>query len=245
MVARPGALSPNNDQPPPPAVAASHLRKVFTDVSSLRSHVALADVSLTVRGGEVFGLLGPNGAGKSTLVSVVIGAAAPTEGECRVLGEDVASCRALFDGSVSFCGQSDALWPHMTVREHIMLFLALKNIRSEGVETVLSEFGIAPHGDKTVATCSGGTRRKLSVALAMMGGDADVGVGSVGAKLVVLDEPTSGVDPETRRFIWDRVRGRAGGRSVILSTHSMEEAEELCSTIGVKGGAWLLSQRRS
>lgn len=144
--------------------------KVFEDFSNLRRFVAIRDVNFQICEGDVFGLLGPNGAGKTTLMSALMGQVDLSEGSCSIFGEDVRTSPRLLDGSVSFCGQQDALFPEMTVRDHINLFLALRRIKSQTADDVLRAFGLARHSERLAAVCSGGTKRKLSAAIAMMGG---------------------------------------------------------------------------
>lgn len=188
---------------------------------------AVRGVSMRVLGGECFGLLGPNGAGKTTAMSVMIGdIRPPTAGRVRVLGMDPVTQLRAISKRMGYCPQFDALWPHNTGRDHLMFYARLKGVASPHawVDVWLRYIGLAEHGDKVSKTYSGGMRRKLVLANAMVGGP----------DTLFLDEPSTGVDAGGKRRLWSIVRQRLDGQTVVLTTHSMEEADALCDRVAVQ-----------
>lgn len=191
---------------------------------------ALKGVSFGVRKGEIFGLLGPNGAGKSTTLSILCGMLSPTRGDAyignslRVSADPLAIRRSL-----SVCFQQNVLFDDLTVWEHLELVCALKE--SMGIKTVaketwvnkLSQFGLEEKQLALSKTLSGGQKRKLSLVLALLDS----------ARVVLLDEPTAGMDMKARLDTWDALKRAVRHRAVILTTHSMHEAEALCENIGI------------
>ncbi|XP_042234666.1 cholesterol transporter ABCA5-like [Homarus americanus] len=191
--------------------------------------VALKSVSLKVKAGEVFGLLGPNGAGKTTCLRVMTA----EKEKVQICGEDVSSSISSAFAAMGYCPQHDALWRNLTVAEHIEVFAEIRGVHKDQVkpliDTYLQGLEIEEHRKKMVKACSGGTKRKLSYILSMLGCP----------QVVLLDEPSTGMDPQSKRFLWNSILASfKGDRSAILTTHSMEEADALCSRIGilVKGG---------
>ncbi len=197
---------------------------------------AVKGVSLAIPNGECFGLLGINGAGKSSTLSILSGEFPPTEGQAWLGGlnllTDIHQCRR----KIGYCPQFDALFELLTAREHLYLYARIKGILekdlSHVVENKLNEMGLVEYADKPAGTYSGGNKRKLSVAIAMIGEPS----------IVFLDEPSTGMDPVARRFMWDVITDIVTKRekcSVILTTHSMEECEALCTRIGIMVGGVL------
>ncbi|KAK3930971.1 ATP-binding cassette sub-family A member 12 [Frankliniella fusca] len=193
---------------------------------------AVDGVSFGVTAGECFGLLGLNGAGKTSIFKMLTGDTSISGGDALVAG---ASVRTDMDGVrrlVGYCPQFDALVPLLTVREHLDLYCSLRGIpsarRQAAVDRALRRLNLGFYQDKQAKSLSGGNKRKLSTAIALVGDPA----------LLYMDEPTTSMDPAARRFLWDCVRGVvASGRSVVLTSHSMEECQALCGklTIMVNG----------
>ncbi|CAG9126342.1 unnamed protein product [Plutella xylostella] len=193
----------------------------------------LARLSLAVEGGEVFGLLGHNGAGKTTTMKIITAEEQPTRGEVILGGESVSGAQSSAFELLGYCPQHDALWKNVTIREHLECYAAIRGVSKSDapriVEAYLNGLQIMEHANKNAEECSGGTRRKLSFALAMVGNP----------RVVLLDEPSTGMDPRSKRFLWDTILASfQGKKGAILTTHSMEEADALCSRVGimVKGG---------
>eukprot|EP00048_Salpingoeca_helianthica_P024859 m.35933 g.35933 ORF g.35933 m.35933 type:complete len:1599 (-) comp9627_c1_seq2:26-4822(-) len=188
---------------------------------------AVKGVSFGVRRGEVLGLLGPNGAGKTTTLSVLTGDLAPTHGRVAVAGVTInekVTSGSLLEG---FCPQHHALWPLATVEEHLSLLTTLRGIsKAEGRRVVLAyadQLQMRPHLATRAERLSGGTKRKLNVALALLAGHY----------ALLLDEPSSGMDPRARRGLWGALQACSGSRAIVLSTHAMDEADAVCNTIAM------------
>lgn len=191
---------------------------------------AVKGVSLGIPMGQCFGLLGVNGAGKSSLLNILSGEFAPTSGDAFIAGmslvSDVDKCRKL----IGFCPQFDALYDLLTGREHLKFYAAIKGITPDSIDEVvnvkLKEMGLIEYADRATGGYSGGNKRKLSVAMAMIGDPT----------IVFLDEPSTGMDPMARRFMWRVISDVVTKReqcSLILTTHSMEECEALCTRIAI------------
>ncbi|CAG9795500.1 unnamed protein product [Diatraea saccharalis] len=184
-------------------------------------HRALHNVSLEVHKGEITVLLGHNGAGKTTLMNIITGMLSATQGKVFVNGADVTSQRSTVRQHLGLCPQHNLFFPDLTVLEHVMFFTLLKGgtfaktrISSE---SLLDKLGILDKKNSMSSELSGGMKRRLQLACALAG-SADV---------LILDEPTSGLDVETRRELWDLLLALRGTRTVLLSTHFMEEADAL------------------
>lgn len=190
--------------------------------------VAVKSLSLAVDAGEVFGLLGHNGAGKTTTMKIITAEEAPTRGCVQIGGESITSNMNSAFQLLGYCPQHDALWKNITVREHLECYASIRGVPYNDISRIvnlyLSGLQIHEHSDKQTQQCSGGTRRKLSFAMAMVGNP----------KVVLLDEPSTGMDPRSKRFLWDTILASfQGSRGAILTTHSMEEADALCSRVGI------------
>ena len=194
---------------------------------------AVKGVSLGIPNGECFGLLGINGAGKTTTLSMLSGEFQPTSGDASLGGvnllTEVHKCRR----KIGFCPQFDALFELLTAREHLELYARIKGIYEADIPAVvngkIAEMGLTEYADRAAGTYSGGNKRKLSVAIAMIGEPS----------IVFLDEPSTGMDPVARRFMWEVISDIVTKRekcSLILTTHSMEECEALCTRIGIMVG---------
>jgi len=196
---------------------------------------AVDGLSLEVRTGEVFGLLGPNGAGKTTTVSILTGLLVPDEGTVNLLGLG-SPTRPEVRARLGLAPQALALYDGLTGEENVALFGRLFGLEGERlrerVKAALDFVGLRDRGKDAVAAYSGGMKRRLNLAVALVH-DPD---------LVVLDEPTVGVDPQSRNLILENIRAlRAAGKTVVYTTHYMEEAERLCDRVGILDHGRLLA----
>ncbi|OZD74852.1 ABC transporter ATP-binding protein [Rhodococcus sp. 05-339-2] len=195
---------------------AVELRNVTKTYGSVR---AVDGLSLSIESGEVVAFLGPNGAGKTTTIDMMLGLATPTTGSVSVFGGTPAD--AIAQGRISAVMQTGGLLRDLTVRETVELTSALF-ARTRSVKEVLTRAGIADIGDRRVAKCSGGQQQRLRFALALLP-DPD---------LLVLDEPTTGMDVEGRRDFWNAIRQDAStGRTVLFATHYLDEADAYADRI--------------
>lgn len=182
--------------------------------------------------GECLGLLGVNGAGKTTVFRILIGDTRRSSGQAWIFGKTLNDNWQRIYTTIGYCPQVDEMPPNMTIRELLTMFSLLRGVPRDMVApncvmTSIS-FGFYEHIDKRIRNLSGGMRRKLSAAIAMVGD----------AQLLLLDEPSTGMDPLGRRSLWNAlVRSRKAGRSIVLTSHNMEECEALCTkaTIMVNG----------
>ena len=185
--------------------------------------VAVDGIDFDVAPGEIFGLLGPNGAGKTTTVEILEGLLSPDGGQATVLGVDVAKGADELKPRIGISLQTAAMYPKLTVVEIIDLFRSFYD-RSRPTEELIELLGLGERRKARTAELSGGQRQRLAVALALVNDP----------ELVFLDEPTTGLDPAARRALWDIVSDlKKAGRSVLLTTHYMEEAEILCDRIAI------------
>jgi ABC-2 type transport system ATP-binding protein len=193
---------------------------------------AVDGLSLEVAEGEVYGLLGENGAGKSTTVEILEGHRRRTSGEVRVLGQDPARAGRDFRDRIGIVLQASGVEHELTVREAIELYgSCYRTPRPLG--EVLELVGLQEQRDRRVGHLSGGQRRRLDLALGIVGDPA----------VLFLDEPTTGFDPAARRQAWDVIRGLcAGGTTVLLTTHYLDEAEQLAARVGVLAAGRLVAE---
>jgi len=189
---------------------------------------AVIDVNFGVRNHECFGLLGPNGAGKSTTLNTVTSTIPQTTGKICFNGVETHIAR-LGDISMGYCPQNDLLWKELSLREHIELFLRIRGYNTEESREYASKYidiiGVEEHQNKRADDLSGGTKRKLSLLIAICGYP----------KQILLDEPSAGMDPSTRRLVWNIIKKtkNMNDSAVIMTTHSMEEAEFLCDRLAI------------
>ncbi|XP_072520888.1 ATP-binding cassette sub-family A member 2 isoform X2 [Salminus brasiliensis] len=190
--------------------------------------LAVDRLCLGVRPGECFGLLGVNGAGKTTTFKMLTGDESTTGGEAFIGGHSILRELLRVQQSIGYCPQFDALFEDLTAREHLELYTRLRGIPWKDEERVvqwaLEKLELSKYADKPAGTYSGGNKRKLSTAIALIGYPS----------LIFLDEPTTGMDPKARRFLWNLILDIIKtGRSVVLTSHSMEECEALCTRLGI------------
>jgi ABC-2 type transport system ATP-binding protein len=201
-------------------VVVTNLRKTYG------ATVAVADVSLTVRPGEIFGILGPNGAGKTTTVESIAGLRTPDGGSVRVAGLDPHTSRSEITSLIGVQLQSSELPDKIKAREALELYASFYPAPRDPAE-LLAELGLTKVQNTAFGKLSGGQKQRLSIALALIGNP----------KVAILDELTTGLDPQARRDTWELVRKvRDSGVTIILVTHFMEEAEHLCDRIAVIDG---------
>ncbi|HEY6016159.1 MAG TPA: ABC transporter ATP-binding protein [Gaiellaceae bacterium] len=199
------------------AVRVRELRKSYGALEAVRG------IDFEIAAGEVFGLLGPNGAGKTTTVEILEGYRRRSGGEVEVLGEDPEKAGAAFRERVGVVLQSSSLYPNLTAREHLRVFAGYY-AKPRDVDEVVALVGLTEKADARVRTLSGGQKRRLDLGLALVG-DPD---------LIFLDEPTTGFDPAARRTAWETVRGlRRLGKTILLTTHYLDEAEQLADRVAV------------
>jgi ABC-2 type transport system ATP-binding protein len=199
------------------AIAVRGLRKSYGELEAVRG------VDFEIEQGEVFGLLGPNGAGKTTTVEILEGYRRRDAGEVTVLGHDPQSPGPDFRQRIGVVLQQSELWPNITVRETHKIFAGYYE-RPRDVDEVIELVGLTGKRDARVKTLSGGQKRRLDLGLALVG-DPD---------LVFLDEPTTGFDPAARRAAWEMIRSLRGlGKTVLLTTHYLDEAEQLADRVAV------------
>lgn len=204
------------------AISVEHLEKKYQDVT------ALDDLNLQVNKGELFGLLGPNGAGKTTTLNILCGLLKPTSGAATVCGYDVQKDSAKIKELIGVCIQETAIYPFLTGEENIDLFGNLQLMNKNTLKTrkglLLQKMGLAEDAKRKADKYSGGMKRRLSLILALIH-DPEV---------AFLDEPTVAMDPQSRHAVWDFVRDlKIQGKTIVLTTHYMEEAEELCDRVGI------------
>src|SRR3954471_21776609 len=201
----------------PPALRVAGLRKRFGDV------VAVDGLDLTVASGECFGLLGPNGAGKTTTIEICEGLTEPDEGTVEVLGRSWDSDDHGLRERLGIQLQETQLADKLTVEETVNLFRSFY-ARGRSVDEVIDLVQLGEKRDARVGKLSGGQKQRLALACAMVGDP----------ELIFLDEPTTGLDPQSRRQLWDLIiELRASGRSIVLTTHYMDEAERLCDRVAI------------
>jgi len=206
----------------PPAIAINDLTRRFDSV------LAVDELSLDVQAGEVFGLLGPNGAGKTTTIKMLITLLPPTSGTASVAGHDIRRDQRLVRRSIGYVPQLLSSDGALTARENLMTTARLYHLpareRQARIESALVFTGLEAAADRLVRTFSGGMVRRLEIAQAMLHRP----------EVLFLDEPTVGLDPTARKAVWGHIRGlrEAAGTTILLTTHYMDEAAELCSRVG-------------
>uniref|UniRef100_A0A8C3VQV1 ABC transporter domain-containing protein n=1 Tax=Catagonus wagneri TaxID=51154 RepID=A0A8C3VQV1_9CETA len=202
-----------------------HLYKEFTLQNM--TVPAVQDLTMNMYEGQITVLLGHNGAGKTTTLSILTGFYRPTNGKVYIGGYDISKDMLQVRKSLGLCPQDDILFSDLTVSEHLYFYCVIKGVppetRLKEIDTMLTAFGLLEKRDALSKSLSGGMKRKLSIIIALIGG----------SKVVILDEPTSGMDPVSRRFTWDVLRQRKRDRTILLTTHRMDEADCLGGRIAI------------
>lgn len=204
------------------AISVSNLNKTYKNGKK-----ALNDLNLTVKSGEIFSLLGPNGAGKSTLINILTTFLQPTSGEVKILGRDLSTGHHFLRTQIACVAQKVSIDDHLTLSENMLFQGRLYKLDAAAVrkrmDALVAAFGLENYRKYRVAVYSGGVRRRLDIAMSMMSYP----------KILFLDEPTVGLDVESRKAMWDVVRRiqKDFGTTVFLTTHYLEEADLLSDTI--------------
>ncbi|MGC5310195.1 ABC transporter ATP-binding protein [Micromonospora zamorensis] len=214
------SIPPTTDQVEPPVIHVRGLEKSFKQLNVLRG------VDIDVARGSIFALLGSNGAGKTTVVKILSTLLKADAGTARVNGFNVAAQAAEVRESISLTGQFAAVDEVLTGRENLVLVARLRHRPAPGTvaDDLLRRFSLTEAGDRRVATYSGGMRRRLDIAMSLIGNPP----------VIFLDEPTTGLDPEARIEVWQAVKELAkGGTTVLLTTQYLDEAEHLADRIAI------------
>jgi ABC-2 type transport system ATP-binding protein len=204
------------------AITIDNLTVKFEDV------IAVDELTLNVEKGELYGLLGPNGAGKTTTINVLCGLLTPTNGSVKVGNYDVQKEPEKVKELIGFCPQDTAVYPYLTGRENIELFGNLHLMKKEklkkNTEDFLEKMGLTQDSSRRVGKYSGGMRRRINLIMGLVHDP----------EIAFLDEPTVAMDPQSRHSVWDFIKElKKKSKTVILTTHYMEEAEELCDRVGI------------
>lgn len=197
------------------AVKIENVKKSYKDTKALKG------VSAEIKSGELYGLLGLNGAGKTTLISVIAGLIKADEGDITVDGKSVKTDSDEVKRIIAVSPQETAVAPNLTVKENLEFFAKLYGKPKDRAIIAMQEFGLTEVANKRAKTLSGGYARRLSVAAAVI----------TEPKLLILDEPTLGLDVIARRELWKLINARKGKTTIILTTHYLEEVEALCDRI--------------
>ncbi|KAL1210258.1 ABC transporter A family member 3 [Cardamine amara subsp. amara] len=211
------------------AIVCDNLKKVYPGRDGNPPKKAVRGLSLAVPSGECFGMLGPNGAGKTSFINMMTGLQKPTSGTGLVHGLDICNDMDKVYTSMGVCPQHDLLWETLTGRDHLLFYGRLKNLKgsdlNQAVEESLKSVNLFHGGvaDKPAGKYSGGMKRRLSVAISLIGSP----------KVVYMDEPSTGLDPASRMNLWTVIKRAKKNSAIILTTHSMEEAEFLCDRLGI------------
>lgn len=208
-----------------PVVETRDLNKSFGPVHAVK------DLNLIVPKGQIYGLLGPNGSGKTTLMRLLVGLSKEDSGEAHVLGRKMPNTEVLDE--IGYMTQAEALYSDLTAAENIRFFASLCGIHSDtAVNEALALVELSDRADEVVSKLSGGLRRRVSLACALVHKPA----------LLILDEPTVGVDPQLRSAFWEHFREMADrGITILISSHVMDEAER-CDQLGLMRGGQLLAE---
>ncbi|MGD6933620.1 MAG: ABC transporter ATP-binding protein [Candidatus Bathyarchaeia archaeon] len=190
--------------------------------------LALDGLTLEVQKGELFGLLGPNGAGKTTAINILCGLIQPTSGLAQIFGCDVQKDAGKVKEQIGVCIQETAIYPYMTGTENLELFGNLHLMDKKTLKTrsimLLEKMGLKAEAKRRAGKYSGGMKRRLSLALALIHDP----------EIAFLDEPTVAMDPQSRHAVWEVIQEqKRNGKTIILTTHAMEEAEQLCDRVGI------------
>ena len=207
----------------PQAPIALEVRDLYVSYGPVR---AVDGVTLEIREGEIFGLLGPNGAGKTTALSAIEGLLRPDAGSILIEGIDIQKDPLVARAQMGVQLQSTGFHPDLSVREIVQLYAGLYGVEMSPSQALdaLAGLGLEQEGSRRVNQLSGGQKQRLSLLIATVHEPI----------IVLLDEPTGGLDPQARRQLWERIEHmRKGGRSILLTTHSMEEAQAMCDRVAI------------
>lgn len=204
------------------AIRIEGLTKKYEDITAVDS------LNLNVQGGELFGLLGPNGAGKTTIISILCGLIKPTSGTAKIHGYDVQKDTLKVKEMIGVCIQETAIYPYLSGKENLELFGKLYGMSKKAIKErsnmLLDKMGLTEDVKRVTAKYSGGMKRRLSLALAVIHDP----------QVAFMDEPTVAMDPQSRHAVWDFIKEqKSKGKTIILTTHYMEEAEGLCDRVGI------------
>jgi ABC-2 type transport system ATP-binding protein len=204
------------------SIVIEHLGKKYQDTT------ALENFTLQVGKGELFGLLGPNGAGKTTIINILCGLVKPTTGTATVCGFDVLKESIKVKGIIGVCVQETAIYPYLTGVENVQLFGNLHAMDKAELNArrnmLITKMGLTEDAKRRAGKYSGGMKRRLSLILALINDP----------QIAFLDEPTVAMDPQSRHAVWDFLKElKREEKTIILTTHYMEEAEELCDRVGI------------
>jgi ABC-2 type transport system ATP-binding protein len=204
-----------------PILQCEHLSKRFGDV------LAVDDLSLEVNQGEIFGFLGPNGAGKTTTISILCGLLQPNTGSVRLFGRSAERSDPTIRARLGFCPQATVLWEKLTCLEQLVFTGQMYDLTSAQAqrrgEMLLEALALEEKRNKLAGTLSGGMKRRLNLALALVHDP----------EIVVLDEPEAGLDPQSRAMVREYIRALAPRKTVILTTHNMDEADRLAQRVAI------------
>jgi len=205
-----------------PEIVIENLTKKYEDVTALDS------LSLEIEKGELFGLLGPNGAGKTTLIKVLCGLLEPTSGSANVAGHDIRKQAAKIKELIGVCPQDPTAYSFLTGRENVELFGNLEAMPKEKLkknsDELLEKMSLTEDADRRLGKYSGGMKRRINLIIALVHDP----------EIAFLDEPTVAMDPQSRHAVWDFINElKKKGKTIILTTHYMEEAQELCDRVGI------------
>jgi ABC-2 type transport system ATP-binding protein len=204
------------------AIEVKNLGKVYDGVDAVKN------LSLTVQHGEIFGLLGPNGAGKSTTLRILITTLSPTTGTATILGQDVAKEADTVRRLIGYVPQERAIDRFLTGREHLLLLADLYHLKKDEaltrIDTLLKLVSLEEHADRVAKGYSGGMKRKLDIACGLL----------PNPKILFLDEPTLGLDVQSRLNIWEHIRElKKQGITIVMTTNYLDEADQLCDRIAI------------
>ncbi len=214
------------------AIETQGLTKIYD-----HNFIAVDHIDLKIPKGKLFGFLGPNGAGKTTTLSMLSTLLSPTEGTAQILGYDLFKDFANIRQKIGICPQDLVFYPRLTARENLTLIAKLYGMISsdyrERIDDLLGRMNLLEWGDKITKTFSGGMKRRLNVIMAVVHNP----------ELIFLDEPSAGLDPQSRRVVWDFIRDfEKQNATVILTTHNMEEADDLSSYINIIDHGKIIAQ---
>lgn len=206
----------------PAAIQVTNLSKAYGSIEAVKN------LSLTVQHGEIFGLLGPNGAGKSTTLRILITVLSPTTGTATILGHDVVKEADTVRRLIGYVPQERAIDRFLTGREHLLLFADLYHLPKQEalirIDTLLKLVGLEEHADRVAKGYSGGMKRKLDIACGLL----------PNPKILFLDEPTLGLDVQSRLNIWEHIRQlKQQGITIVMTTNYLDEADQLCDRIAI------------